>query len=833
MAANREEMKLTVISTLKKLRRPCTTLDLASSLGMKRSEVNPFLYELQKQGLIKKVQESSPPKWDLTNEGAMYGVRKSAQRPARGRGRGILSLVSGVSRPGLDSQPVPTTSAHSHTPVRNSINYGNRSAFQRQILQVLEKATKPHTALEIAHKVGRKTRKEVNPDLYAMQKEGVVMMEQTSPPQWILVRESAGGDAGMESVSSTLPHETEEKMEVQSYSVSQVDLSQIPEQNTGERLLAVMHASPELGRTELELRRAIGTTTSRAEVKSVLELLLSEGLVQKTFSIPTKWSISGHTPPGALGNASSTTVQSPGPSSYPSASATPASVSTPPSFSSALAIDSMNKNPVSALMEYCQANKLEQVFVDVREYGPPHLKHFVVAAKVGATQYQEVESTNKKDAKRKAADIALQAIQQAQTTQQVQASVSTSSGATAGGTFSDKIAELSIVCYREVQSSIQQPQPGRKVIAAFVMEDVTSGELRVVSVGSGTRCITGDHMSLEGLVVNDSHAEVVARRSLIRFFYKQLFAYHQGSAEQCIFEEIEDNPGLVRVKSDYKFHLYISTAPCGDGAQFSRCDDPNRDPPADNKHVPTMQGRVQGVLRTKMEGGEGTIPIASDTVPLTWDGVMQGGRLRTMSCSDKVGRWNVLGLQGSLLSLFMTPVYMSSLTLGSLHHHGHLSRAVCCRFADIRDSLPDGFVTNHPSLGRVQGGDEMQRHTEKTSNFSVNWSLGDERGELVDGGNGRPVPPSGLPKSQLPKTPARIAKIKLYAKFVKLANTCNRSELVAEKSYAETKEQAVAFQEAKQALFQHCKKKGYGAWMRKPVEEKQFGMDVLERLNEE
>lgn len=47
-------------------------------------------------------------------------------------------------------------------------------------------------------------------------------------------------------------------------------------------------------------------------------------------------------------------------------------------------------------------------------------------------------------------------------------------------------------------------------------------------------------------------------------------------------------------------------------------------------------------------------------VPQTVDGIAGGERLRTMSCSDKMMRWNVLGIQGGLLSLILDPVIIPS-----------------------------------------------------------------------------------------------------------------------------------------------------------------------------
>lgn len=56
-----------------------------------------------------------------------------------------------------------------------------------------------------------------------------------------------------------------------------------------------------------------------------------------------------------------------------------------------------------------------------------------------------------------------------------------------------------------------------------------------------------------------------------------------------------------------------------------------------------------------------------------------------------------MGIQGALLSLFVEPIYFSSIILGSLYHGDHLSRAVYQRIAEIED-LPPLYTLNRPLL---------------------------------------------------------------------------------------------------------------------------------------
>ena len=47
--------------------------------------------------------------------------------------------------------------------------------------------------------------------------------------------------------------------------------------------------------------------------------------------------------------------------------------------------------------------------------------------------------------------------------------------------------------------------------------------------------------------------------------------------------------------------------------------------------------------------------------------------------ADKLSRWNVVGIQGALLAHYIEPIYLYSVTLGSLFHPSHMFRAMVGR----------------------------------------------------------------------------------------------------------------------------------------------------------
>uniref|UniRef100_A0A8C1NTF6 Adenosine deaminase RNA specific n=1 Tax=Cyprinus carpio TaxID=7962 RepID=A0A8C1NTF6_CYPCA len=477
-------------------------------------------------------------------------------------------------------------------------------------------------------------------------------------------------------------------------------------------------------------------------------------------------------------------------------------------------INHLNNNAVSGLLEYARARGFAAEIRLVGQSGLSHEPKFTYQAKLGGRWFPAVCASNKKQGKQEAADAALRVLigeaEKAARTGELTPELPIS-----GSTMHDQIAMLSHQRFNALTARIQHSLLGRKILATIVMRKGSDTLGTVVSLGTGNRCVKGEELSLRGDTVNDCHAEIISRRGFIRFLYCELMKHWESPGDESMFEEAGD--GKLKIKPDITFHLYISTAPCGDGALFDKSSSETAELNG-SQHMPLFENGKQGKLRTKVENGEGTIPVESSDIVPTWDGIQHGERLRTMSCSDKILRWNVLGLQGALLSHFIHPVYLSSITLGYLYSHGHLTRAVCCRLARDGDvfkkSLPANFTVNHPEVGRVSVYDST-RHTSKTKESSVNWSHPDQfTVEVLNGTKGK----VDSPKMEV----SRVSKSNLFRLFHTLCQRAGRADLLALPSYAHAKMAATSFQDAKRLFFLALNQHGYGAWIGKPLEEKSF-----------
>ena len=62
----------------------------------------------------------------------------------------------------------------------------------------------------------------------------------------------------------------------------------------------------------------------------------------------------------------------------------------------------------------------------------------------------------------------------------------------------------------------------RHVVAAVVAADPRENCLRLLSLASGSKTVFGEHLSRDGDALSDSHAEVLARRGLVRYLLAEL-----------------------------------------------------------------------------------------------------------------------------------------------------------------------------------------------------------------------------------------------------------------------------------------------------------------------
>ena len=121
----------------------------------------------------------------------------------------------------------------------------------------------------------------------------------------------------------------------------------------------------------------------------------------------------------------------------------------------------------------------------------------------------------------------------------------------------DTIAALVLSKYAE--QKFKPPDGQFTILAGFVLRSAES--LKVISLGTGSKCLPASRLPHNGDALHDSHAEVLARRGAIRWFLEEIARSCSTSAATSTWIRRRED-GKFALREGTTLIMYISTVPC-------------------------------------------------------------------------------------------------------------------------------------------------------------------------------------------------------------------------------------------------------------------------------
>lgn len=142
--------------------------------------------------------------------------------------------------------------------------------------------------------------------------------------------------------------------------------------------------------------------------------------------------------------------------------------------------------------------------------------------------------------------------------------------------FADRVASI---CYETFAKLPKKGKPllGKEwtILAAVccLRKEDNDENLKVLALGTGSRCIGQNKLSSAGDLLNDSHAEVLARRAFLRYLYLEIEKTFSGNNSDIL--EFAEQSKQCKLKPHVSFIVFTSHTPCGDASIIPK--EPNSD----------------------------------------------------------------------------------------------------------------------------------------------------------------------------------------------------------------------------------------------------------------